>query len=59
MHKEHNAEDEQYHEEIILADHGILIFVLLYHLNLYHREPNHDVIRTTLAGDAGHKSWGA
>ena len=32
MHNEQNAEDQQYHEEIILADHGILLFVLLQHL---------------------------
>jgi len=31
--KEQNAEDKQYHEEIILGDHGILLFVLLQQLD--------------------------
>jgi hypothetical protein len=29
VHKEQKADDEQYHEKIIVADHGILLFVLL------------------------------
>ena len=54
VHKKQNTEDQQYHEEIILADHGILLFVSLT-LVRYSLEPSLDVIAATLAGDGDHK----